>query len=427
MEKTWKLSSFTTLVRTENDDLLLHNSFMGAVARIPANKVESISEYLNIGVKEADMEDPAIRELCEQGFLVPSDLEERDVIGGILDKERSDQLGLMILPHENCNFRCIYCYEKFERGKMGKDVISGLKAYVDQNIENFSGLGISWFGGEPLLAYDVIDELSESFIRSCESRGRAYHSGISTNGYLLTPAMVDLLFKHRVRSFQICIDGPEAIHNRKRKMVGGKGTYRKIIDNLMNMRDRKEDFFVSLRTNFDNESLPHIENWLLCEIAPLFSHDPRFSLYFEPITKRGGPNDSALNVCSFQDTFSQMAKFFEKSLKHGFSDLNVKRFLSPHGVVCYAGKESAFIVGSDGALYKCSLDFDDPRNAVGKLTADGQFHLDRSKLSLWTTLDGRDTSDCDVCSIYPCCQGRKCPLVTIKQNKPPCPVSSRDV
>jgi uncharacterized protein len=86
--------------------------------------------------------------------------------------------------------------------------------------------------------------------------------------------------------------------------------------------------------------------------------------------------------------------------------------------------EPAFIVGSNGAVYKCSLAFDDPRNAVGTLTADGQMLLDRAKSSLWTTLEGRDTTDCDACSFYPCCQGRKCPLVTIKQNKPTCPITA---
>jgi uncharacterized protein len=55
------------------------------------------------------------------------------------------------------------------------------------------------------------------------------------------------------------------------------------------------------------------------------------------------------------------------------------------------------------------------------LTPDGDLQLDSGKASRWTTLMGRDTSACDSCALYPSCQGRKCPLFTIKQNRPPCP------
>ncbi|MDH4135535.1 MAG: radical SAM protein [Anaerolineae bacterium] len=423
MTTEWKSSVFTTIFTCDSGDLLLHNGFMGAVARVPAHQAEHIRELLKHGAKEFDSHDPVVSELCEQGFLVPSDLKERQVLEQVLDKERSDRLGLMILPHENCNFRCVYCYEKFKRGKMGQDVVKGLKAFVDQNVGKYCGLGISWFGGEPLLGYDVICDLSASFIDSCDRYGGTYWSGMSTNGYLLTPEMVDSLFEHGVKSFQICVDGPEAMHNRKRKLAGGGGTYKRIVENLLRMRDREEDFFVSIRVNFDNESVPVIEKWLIDEIAPRFAHDPRFGLHFEPITKRGGPNDSTLDVCDLQLAFSLRARFFEEALTLGFSDLTVKKFLIPHGLVCYAAREPSFIVGSDGAVYKCSLAFNDSRNRVGALTSDGQLLLDDAKVSMWTSLEGRDTSDCDSCSFYPCCQGRKCPYVTITQNKPACPIT----
>jgi len=213
------------------------------------------------------------------------------------------------------------------------------------------------------------------------------------------------------------------MHNRKRKLAGGGGTYKRIVENLLHMRDREEDFLVSIRVNFDNESVPVIETWLVDEMAPRFAHDPRFGLHFEPITKRGGLNDSTLDVCDLQFAFSIRSKFFEKALTLGFSDLTVKKYLIPHGLVCYAARESSFIVGSDGAVYKCSLAFNDPRNRVGELTSDGQLLLDDAKVSMWTSLEGRDTSDCDSCSFYPCCQGRKCPYVTITKNKPACPIT----
>jgi uncharacterized protein len=230
-----------------------------------------------------------------------------------------------------------------------------------------------------------------------------------------------MLLRHKVKTYQICIDGPEVIHNAKRKRAGGGKTYGKIIDNLLFMRARNEEFFVSLRVNFDNESVPFIESWLAEEMAPRFAGDPRFAMYFEPVTRRGGANDGNLDVCNPDEALGLAAQFFARAAALGFSDRNVKRFLQPHGMVCYAAREPAFIIGKDGKVYKCSLVFDNPDNVVGSLTADGDLHLDSSKALMWTTLSGKDTSACESCGLYPTCQARKCPLVTLKHNRPPCP------
>ncbi len=419
----WKLSSFSSVIPGESGDLLFHNSFMGAVARVPAAIAARICKLTNGTFDGSALQDPAVKELCDQGFFVRADGDERKTVSSILDNERSDQLGLMILPHENCNFRCVYCYETFARGRMTADVIAGLRAFVDRNVGNHGGLGVAWFGGEPLLAFDVIRDLSEYFLESCHRHGVGYRSGMSTNGYLLTPTTVSALLEHRVTSFQVCIDGPEAVHNRKRRLAGGQGTYRTILENLTYMRERDEDFFVSIRTNFDKESAPHLEAWLIDELAPLFARDPRFGLHFEPVTRRGGVNDAALCVYDPQASFALRSSLHERALDLGFSDLNAKTFLVPHGMVCYAAREWAFVVGTDGRVYKCSLAFTDPRNVVGRVTTDGHLLLDGTKASQWTSLEGRDARDCDDCPLYGCCQGRKCPLVTIKQNKPTCPIT----
>jgi uncharacterized protein len=422
MTKEWKTSCFTAMIDGARGELLLHNSFMGAVARIPQDEAERLRPLLRPGKTIADSDDPAIQELSQQGFLVRADIDERAAVTQILEKERSTVLPLMVLPHEDCNFRCVYCYEQFtKKSKMRRPIIDGLKAFVAREIGKYKGLSVTWFGGEPLLARDVIDELSCAFIDICDRHGASYSAGISTNGYLLNSKTQELLIGHKVRAFQICIDGPENLHDAKRKRAAGGKTYSKIMDNLLAMRSRNEQFSVSLRVNFDNASVPFIDDWLSDEIGPRFAGDPRFSMYFEPVTKRGGPNDGDLDVCAPEQANALSARFFARAMALGFSDRNVKRFLQPHGMVCYAAKEPGVIVGYDGKVYKCSLVFDDPDNVVGSLTADGDLHLDSAKAAMWTTLQGRDTSACDACAFYASCQGRKCPLVTIKQNKPACP------
>jgi sulfatase maturation enzyme AslB (radical SAM superfamily) len=68
---------------------------------------------------------------------------------------RSNFLNLIILPTEACNFRCTYCYETFEHKKMKKEVVNGIKALIGRRGPELNKLEIAWFGGEPLLAFDV--------------------------------------------------------------------------------------------------------------------------------------------------------------------------------------------------------------------------------------------------------------------------------
>lgn len=420
----WKLSRYTYLIDCNNGDLLLHNSFMGAIARIPADKSAELKRLIESPPNGALKDNEALEELYQQGFLVDANLDEQKFVTGILEKERNKvRMDLIILPHENCNFRCVYCYQDFERGKMPRGIIEGLKAFVNQNIEKYKALNVSWFGGEPLLAVDIILELNDFFIERCERDSIGFSSTMTTNGYLLTPDVADKLIRRRVKSFQVTLDGPARVHNMNRRLAGGGETYQKIVNNLIALKNRSDDFSVRIRVNLDNSSIPLIERWLVDELAPLFAHDSRFALSFDIVRKWGGANDDTLDVCTPELALPLRLEFTHKALRLGFSDKVVKESLMPHGNVCYAGKESSLSIGSDGTVYKCTIALNDPRNQVGKLQPDGQLILDPELLKLWTNWDGQNNAWCHDCPFYPSCQSRKCPLTAINQNGPPCPMT----
>jgi len=87
---------------------------------------------------------------------------------------RSNYLNLIILPTEACNFRCTYCYETFENKKMPRSVVSGIKSLIDRRGEELDELEISWFGGEPLLALDVITEISKHALGVAKTEGEVH-------------------------------------------------------------------------------------------------------------------------------------------------------------------------------------------------------------------------------------------------------------
>jgi uncharacterized protein len=420
----WKLSHYTSVIRdSDSGDILLHNSFMGAIALVPAHKAKNIEKFLSHEINGSDLTDEGFQELCEAAFFVPSNINERQLVSKIIDKERELGFQIIILPHENCNFRCVYCYEKFERDKIEPDVVVGLKAFVARKVQEVKSLSISWFGGEPLLALDSICDLSDSFLHSCEQYGVTYTSDITTNGYLLTDEIVDSLLKRKVTSYQVTLDGPEDIHNRSRKLAGGGETYRTILDNLSRMRDRSETFSVSIRVNFREEHTASPMEQFMHEVQTLFEGDTRFNLAFHPVGRMGGPNDPDLDICDFKSQGTFRTAFSKRSLELGFSDDLIKQGLQPHGNVCYAGRESSIVVGSDGTVYKCTVAFDDARNHVGRITRVGELLVNQARWDLWTKLDDKEVGKCTSCSYSPSCQSRGCPLGAIVDKIPPCPMT----
>jgi uncharacterized protein len=276
------------------------------------------------------------------------------------------------------------------------------------------------------LAKDVILELSDSFIATCDDGKVPYSAGMTTNAYLLNSEVAQSLLERKVRRFQITLDGPEETHNLRRHKVNGKGTYEQILENLIALRDLNDRYVVRLRVNFDPASINQIEPWLK-EIAPLFANDERFAISFHPIGKWGGPNDGKLNVCS--DELSRDAKLslFENAFDLGFSRLTYRDFLSSHGSSCYAGKASSVVVGSDGQLYKCTVAFDDERNKVGKLIPGGEMVIDQSKWKLWVDTSSLEVKKCSSCWFHASCESRTCPLVALDHGEPPCPSNQNEM
>jgi len=124
-------------------------------------------------------------------------------------------LKLTLMPTEHCNFRCTYCYEDFELGIMPEWVVDGVKQLLTSRAEELHRLELHWFGGEPLMAFPVIAEIS-SHAQVLRTRypKLSIHSSATTNGYLLSPERFSELLKLGVTSYQISLDGYGSKHDR---------------------------------------------------------------------------------------------------------------------------------------------------------------------------------------------------------------------
>jgi len=418
--KDWKPSRFNMLTRTEEGTLLVFNSFSTAFMQFEGEEAEHFAHILD---GEPVEESPDFLEtLAREGFIVPRTADELERARKLHESlfEHDDRLRLTLLPTENCNFRCIYCYEEHTPKRMSPELISSLVRLVRKKAPTLNNLGFSWFGGEPLLAMDIIEELTQQALEICKEHHIEYSSGMVTNGYLLTDKMADRCFSAQISRFQITLDGPAETHDTLRVLAGGGGTFDTIFANLQNLRRKKNDFQVKIRVNFTPDTISRIPDFMQFLKAE-FGGDSRFAIYFHPVGQWGGKQDHLIKTCDRKTEFSLETEFMTMALQEGFTMDYWKDSLQIFGSACYAADPYSFAIGTDGTVYKCTVAFLDPTNQIGKITPDGSMNIDQELHNLWIRSGEETDTECQLCAFRPVCQGNRCPLTRLQGNRKPCP------
>ena len=154
----------------------------------------------------------------------------------------------------NCNMRCRYCPyidnnnrpDRRPKVKMDTDVaLTAIDFFFRHNKRvQDRDLIISFFGGEPLLNFDLIRSSVEYAKLHKERHNRRIKFTITTNGTMLNSRVIEYLSKERI-SLRISIDGPEEVHNANRLYKNEHGSFSSILKNMENMRDKYGDYFES--------------------------------------------------------------------------------------------------------------------------------------------------------------------------------------
>lgn len=420
-------SRFNAMSHTDDNGVVLFNSYNGAIVHFSEEeKTDVLSSLKRTGTK--DLETDIQKDLYNNGFLVSGEVDEKRRAQFLHQSlHRTDVMHLVILPTEACNFRCTYCYESFARGKMNRDTINGLKALVKEKATNLSQLNISWFGGEPLLSLDVIEELSHSFQASAKENHIHYACDLVTNGYLLTKEVFQKLLSWEIRQFMITIDGIGDVHDSRRHFAGGGNTFDTIIENLQAVKEVDDQFEITIRVNFDDSNLEETPK-LIEFLKDSFAEDNRFGVLFRPVGRWGGENNDDLPVCSRIVANHKIWEFSDDAVSKGIGlSPMVSGSLMPSGSVCYAAKPHSLVVGSNGQLYKCTVSLEEERNHVGKIHEDGSLDLDYDKIALWVTSGEETDSVCQSCFYRPACQGNHCPYYRLMTGERPCPYEKRNI
>lgn len=292
---------------------------------------------------------------------------------------------LIMYPTEQCNFRCVYCYEDFEIGKMPQWVVSASKELIKSKIKSLDILRISWFGGEPLLAKRTLFDIAEFALSEGSKHNCKVSGDLTTNGYLLDFKTLKKLVDLQQNTFQISIDGDQEGHDKTRVMRNGKGSFEQIWDNLIQASSSKLDFSIRLRIHISDLNHETILKFLDRYENSILGKDKRFVLFFHSINNLGGDQEVISSLNS-----KETAKQFIEKLKKRYEGTTVD--LEKKGdYICYASKPNSLAIRADGNLNKCTVALSDERNNIGKINPDGTLTVNNQKFSTWikgfTTLD----------------------------------------
>lgn len=157
-----------------------------------------------------------ITKLIDEGFIV----DDSDEVSLVHDKftqlRKEDEYYLMVLPTYQCNLRCWYCVQEHQNLFMTDETVESVKKHISKVLkkDDIKTLLLSWFGGEPLLAYDKIVDITRFAQRIAKDAGKKFRCTITTNATLLTPSRIEELCSLGITNYQITIDGKKDVHDR---------------------------------------------------------------------------------------------------------------------------------------------------------------------------------------------------------------------
>jgi uncharacterized protein len=156
---------------------------------------------------------------------------------------RHNPRNIMLFITNVCNLRCSYCYERYPGRKFTPLHLTEREVcdVIDEYTERAGGrspITVTFFGGEPLLNFEVLKAAVE-YCKGKERRtGREFFFCVTTNATVMTDEMTDFLVRHQF-GVMASIDGPQASHDRYRKFANGRGSYRRVSANIKKLLARQ--------------------------------------------------------------------------------------------------------------------------------------------------------------------------------------------
>ncbi len=357
-----------------DNDYYLYDVTSGSLHKCDALTCQVINKMQGLPYDFGDVEESVIREiegeineLKAEGLLMKEDV-------NVAPPKSEHVKALCLHICHDCNLRCKYCFAgtgdyKGHREFMSEEVALKAVDFLIENSGNRKILEMDFFGGEPLLNFDVVKRTVEYANEKASALGKKFLFTMTTNGVLLRGEIADWL-NENMENVVLSLDGRQEIHDDVRKTVNGKGSFEVIIQNFKDFVAKRGDKSYYIRGTFTNKNLDFAKD-------VLFMADSGFKeISLEPVVLEKG-HELAITeemLPEIKEEYKRLAREYIKRRKEGKGfhffhftiDLEGGPCLAKRVNACGAGNEY-FSVTPVGDIYPCHQFADKPEFYMGNV------------------------------------------------------------
>ncbi len=290
--------------------------------------------------------------LQEEGLLYGK---EADVCPPKSDKVKA----LCLHISHDCNLRCKYCFADEGAYHATREVmpLETAKAAIDFLLRESGDrtvLEVDFFGGEPLMNFDVLKKTVYYAKEEAAKRGKKFLFTTTTNGLLLDDETIKF-FNEEMENVVLSLDGREQVHDAVRKTPNGKGSYAAVIKKIKKFVKSRGDKHYYVRGTFTAKNLDFADD-------VLFLADQGFdSISMEPVvTDIEELKIKEEHLPAIEKEYERLCEEYLKRYERGEGfnffhfnlDLEGGPCLEKRVSACGAGNEY-FSVVPNGDLYPC--------------------------------------------------------------------------
>lgn len=220
---------------------------------------EDLREALGVKYTEEELRDALldVTELTQAGQLFSPDVYE-DFIGEVKKRKTVVKALCLHIAHD-CNLACRYCFaEEGEyhgrRALMSYEVGKKALDFLIANSGNRHNLEVDFFGGEPLMNWQVVKDLVAYGREQEKIHDKHFRFTVTTNGVLLKDEIQEFINKE-MDNVVLSLDGRKEVNDKMRPFRNGKGSYDLIVPKFQKLADSRNQEKYYIRGTFTRNNL----------------------------------------------------------------------------------------------------------------------------------------------------------------------------
>lgn len=239
---------------------------------------------------------------------------------------------------EKCNLRCDYCYVSKRPRQMNKKTADKSVDFIFNASDNSSTkVSICFFGGEPLMAPNIIEHICERALERSARDKREVSFSMTTNGTLVDNRNLELIQKYDIKT-KLSIDGIGESQDRHRRRINGTGSFDLILRNIDNLLSLPG---VTVRMTVTPDTVTSLVNSIQWLADKGFKH-----IFFTPVVEA---NWSEISLATLYDCYQVLFAYQIKKKK----EVRISNLVRDHDRLLRGNKK---IYGCGAAVHMAAID-----------------------------------------------------------------------